>query len=257
MGVLKIKNWAEFQHYKDRNPPWIKLQTNTFKNYDFSRLPDASKLLAVCIWTLAADSKDGSIPADFEYIKRQCNLSDFVKIEHLKELIIKGYVIDASNALTDHKQTACPERETEEEKKEKKRTYVLKEKPNQENFQRFWDLFPRQRRGSKEKAYPAYISALTRATEEQIFKGLDAYCQSREVSEGYAKGAAAWLNDDRWASDYSNQPGGGIPKAQDKLTDAQKAKNLKTRRDKFGQILDNVQEKWLELYEFQHGKVVL
>ena len=42
--MLKIKDWDKFQHYKDRNPPWIKLSTDTFQNYDFSRLQDASKL---------------------------------------------------------------------------------------------------------------------------------------------------------------------------------------------------------------------
>ena len=28
MGSLRVKNWKKFQHYKDRNPPWIKLQWN-------------------------------------------------------------------------------------------------------------------------------------------------------------------------------------------------------------------------------------
>jgi len=23
--MLRVKNWGKFQHYKDRNPPWIKL----------------------------------------------------------------------------------------------------------------------------------------------------------------------------------------------------------------------------------------
>lgn len=109
---LRVKDWDKYQHYKDRNPPWIKLDTQTFTNYDFASLHDASKLLAVCIWTLASRSKDpklGLIPNDLEYIKRQCNLSDFVKPQHLKELILQGYIIDDSDMLASCKQVAIPE----------------------------------------------------------------------------------------------------------------------------------------------------
>jgi len=109
--MLQVKNWAKFQHYKDRNPPWIKLATDVFQNYEFSCLHDASKLLALCIWTLASRSKEGTLPPDFEWIKRQGNLSDFVKKEHLKELIDKGFIIDTSNVLAESLQDAIPETE--------------------------------------------------------------------------------------------------------------------------------------------------
>ncbi|MGI9345551.1 MAG: hypothetical protein ACR2PW_04720 [Gammaproteobacteria bacterium] len=37
------------------------------------------------------------------------------------------------------------------------------------------------------------------------------YAASAEVAQGYAKGAEAWLNDDRWRVDYSvvPKPGNG------------------------------------------------
>lgn len=112
---LFVRGWTKFQHYKDRNPPWIKLATDTFQNYEFSCLPDASKLLAICIWTLAARSKDGSFPADFEYIKRQCNLGPTVCRENLQVLVNKGFVEDRSNLLASCKQSAIPEGEKEGE----------------------------------------------------------------------------------------------------------------------------------------------
>jgi hypothetical protein len=58
---LRVKNWAEFQHYKDRNPPWIKLHRALLDDYEFARLPDASKAHLVLIWLLASQS-DGRIP---------------------------------------------------------------------------------------------------------------------------------------------------------------------------------------------------
>lgn len=118
MNSLKIKDWDKFQHYKDRNPPWIKLSTSLFQDYEFSQLSDASKLLAICIWTLASRSKDvksGSVPNDFEWIKRQCCLGNTIKKEHLKELLDNGFLIDDSIMLADCKQSARPETETETE----------------------------------------------------------------------------------------------------------------------------------------------
>jgi hypothetical protein len=115
VNSLRVKNWSRYQHYKDRCPPWIKLATDTFQNYEFSRLSDASKLLAICIWTLAARSKDGEVPDDFEYIKNQGCLGSLIKQEHLKELIKQGFVELCSETLADCKQTACSEGEGEGE----------------------------------------------------------------------------------------------------------------------------------------------
>lgn len=129
--VLQVRNWAVFQHYKDRNPPWIKLATDTFQNYEFSRLQDASKLLAVCIWTLAARSKDGSVPDDFAYIKSQGCLGELVTEENMQELISSGFLVKASKSLAERKQTACPETEGEgeTEKREKKKNVGEKSPP--------------------------------------------------------------------------------------------------------------------------------
>lgn len=128
---LQIKNWEEFQHYKDRNPPWIKLSTQLFQDYEFACLQDASKLLAICSWTLASkykDPKQGLIPYDFDYIKRQGNLGNSVKPEHLQELIDTGFLIDASKMLASCYQSASPETETETYIKEKDKTNVLSKK---------------------------------------------------------------------------------------------------------------------------------
>lgn len=117
MNCLRVKNWDRYQHYKDRCPPWIKLATDTFQNYDFSRLQDASKLLAICIWTLASRSKDGEIPDDFEFIKAQGCLGPSVKALHLEELVTKGFLDRASESLADCKQSACSEGEGEAEER--------------------------------------------------------------------------------------------------------------------------------------------
>jgi uncharacterized protein YdaU (DUF1376 family) len=79
--------------------------------------------------------------------------------------------------------------------------------PCQENrFPEFWSLFPKQRAGNKEKAEQAYRKATSRASEEAIIQGVRDYIGSDEVARGFAKGAASWLNDDRWTVDYKRTP---------------------------------------------------
>lgn len=74
-----------------------------------------------------------------------------------------------------------------------------------ESFEKFWSIYPKQRAGSKEKAYKSFCKAINenRATEEQIIKSTELYANSDEVKMGYAKGCSAWLNDDRFNVQYN------------------------------------------------------
>ena len=40
-GYFSVRNWDEFQHYKDRDPTWIKLYNRLLDDYAFGLLPDA------------------------------------------------------------------------------------------------------------------------------------------------------------------------------------------------------------------------
>lgn len=115
MPRLIVKKWREFQHYKDRSPPWIKLQKSLLDDYDFHRLPLASKALAPLIWLLASESEDGSIDSDAVKIAFRIRWDIKDVSSGLKSLIIGGFLIDASNALANCKQDACLETETETE----------------------------------------------------------------------------------------------------------------------------------------------
>ena len=73
-----------------------------------------------------------------------------------------------------------------------------------ESFDKFWKLYPKQRAGSKEKAYSAYCKVIRekRSTPDELIASVEKYAQSEEVKRGFAKGCAAWLNDDRFNSRY-------------------------------------------------------
>lgn len=217
INKLQVKNWNKFQHYKDRNPPWIKLATDIFQNYEFSRLEDASKLLAICIFTLASRSSDGSVPYDLDYIKRQCNLGSSIKESHINELIKQGLIVNASVLLAGCKQDAIPETYREEGYSKEVETESI----TRETFEKFFEDFPKLRRGNRDKANTAYRNALKRATAEEIYVGLQSYRSSSESQGKYAKGATAWLNDDRWTNQYEqleNEPNKSIERS--KTTDS-------------------------------------
>jgi biotin operon repressor len=118
------KNWASFQHYKDRNPPWIKLHKGLLNDRAYTRLPLASKALAPLLWLLASESKDGSFNADVEEIAFRLRMSEKEVSQGLSPLIKAGFFIEevssASNALAGCQQVApesCSETETETETK--------------------------------------------------------------------------------------------------------------------------------------------
>lgn len=92
--------------------------------------------------------------------------------------------------------------EKEKEKEQEKETKGgLGEK---EPFADFWAVYPKQRVGNKDKARAAFLRAVKRSglTAEQITAKAAEYAQGEEVARGYAKGAEAWLNDDRFLRSY-------------------------------------------------------
>lgn len=76
-----------------------------------------------------------------------------------------------------------------------------------EEFESFWKEFPKQRIGSKDKAYTSFCRVLKekRATLELLLKSVKQYALSDEVKKGFAKGCAAWLNDDRFNVQYQHE----------------------------------------------------
>lgn len=88
-------------------------------------------------------------------------------------------------------------------------------------FNDFWRVYPKDRAGNKAKAFQAYKKALKegRASScDEINRAAEVYAKSDEVKRGFAKGAAAWLNDDRFKSKYKTEDG----KGSDGLTDFQR-----------------------------------
>lgn len=101
--IIRIPNWANFQQYKDRNPPWIKLHKQLLQNREWEELSgDAAKLL-VELWLLASESKDGTITVATDDLAWRCRRETEQVAALLVELEIGGFldlsVHDASTVI--------------------------------------------------------------------------------------------------------------------------------------------------------------
>lgn len=118
-GFLEVKNFEQFQHYKQRNPPWIKLHAALLDDYEFARLPDAAKMHLMGIWILA--SKTGNkIPADAEWIAKRIGATTPIDLEFLVSTGFISRLRRASDVLAPDKQMPIPSREEERRGKERK-----------------------------------------------------------------------------------------------------------------------------------------
>jgi hypothetical protein len=115
MSKLKVKSWSDFQHYKDRSPPWIKLHKSLLDNFEYQRLPLASKALAPMFWLLASESEDGTIEYDVDKLAFRLRVSTDDICDAINPLIDSGFLVCDTKLLAECSQGACLETETETE----------------------------------------------------------------------------------------------------------------------------------------------
>jgi hypothetical protein len=107
-GFYYIKNWKKFQHYKRRDPPWVKLHRNILSSTDWVGWSDTSRSLAIVLM-LIASQHEGQIPRDRNYIKRVGSLS---KLPNLKPLIDCGFLVDSlAECYQDASKTLAPRKQ--------------------------------------------------------------------------------------------------------------------------------------------------
>lgn len=98
MQYLRIKNYEQYQHYKDRNPPWIKLYRSILNDYEFLQLSLPCRYAYVGCLILASET-DNRIPRDPVYLGQRLgitrdNYPDIDLSEHiLTPLITSGFLL--------------------------------------------------------------------------------------------------------------------------------------------------------------------
>lgn len=115
---LVPKDWAKFQHYRNRRPPWIKLHRHLLDNQRFMCLPLASRALAPMLWLIAAEEDGGVFDTDGLAWRLRC---DEVEVsDGLRGLCEAGLFLDASTLLAPCLQVATSEESRERDREEKR-----------------------------------------------------------------------------------------------------------------------------------------
>jgi len=114
---FRIRNWGQFQHYKNRRPPWIRLYRDLLDDPDFNELDGELVKTLVKLWLAVSDfSVDGTFPD----IKRLALRMHVDSAMLAKQLIQLNHWVecDDSAMLADCTQHAIPEGEQRESRSE-------------------------------------------------------------------------------------------------------------------------------------------
>ena len=186
--LLQPKNWAVFQHYKDRCPPWIKLHRDLLNDRAYMRLPIASKAIAPMLWLLASESKDGVFDGSLDELVFRLHITPKEYQDGVKPLIDNDFFNVVSGVIAECKQVAIPETEGETEgetetKTEKKATSVATPIGVSDSV---WQEFKSLRKAKKAPITQRAIDAITieankagwtleKALEECVVRGWQAF----------------------------------------------------------------------------------
>lgn len=114
---IVIPNWAEFQHYKNRDPSWIKAYTRLLSDDAWMSLTHHQRGILLGLWLIYARS-DGQIRGSTVTVTRQLggDTGQRVTTRDLEALNHAGLIhFSASKPLALRYQAASPEKRREEE----------------------------------------------------------------------------------------------------------------------------------------------
>ncbi len=117
---LRVRNFDTLQHYKDRNPIWIKLYCSILEDYDFARLPDETKFHAVGLMLLASRSNN-KFPEDERWLRSKINAEKELNLDLLLEIRFLEVIKDEKGVKNDEnfdgKRTtnACKSKKTKDD----------------------------------------------------------------------------------------------------------------------------------------------
>lgn len=198
------RNWTEFQHYKDRNPTWIKLHKKLLDDFDFHRLPIASKALAPMLWLLASESPDGSFHANSELIAFRIRWQPQDVEAALSPLIGSGFFNVTefdSKPLATCSADATPEtyKQETEEPLSALPTRKRKSPEETEGFVKFWTVWPRSnRKVDRFKCFEVWRRDGLEAKAAVITDHVGLMKLSRQWRDGYEPAPLKYLKNRRY-----------------------------------------------------------
>ncbi|MHC4574378.1 MAG: hypothetical protein ACYS76_09650 [Planctomycetota bacterium] len=200
---MKIKNWEQFQHYKNRKPPWIRLYRDLLDDDDFADLPDSAVRHLLMFWLIASEDPtlEGNLPTVKKLAFRLRTTEQ--KVEKSISQLSHYLECDASNVLDGCGQVATPEAEAEE----RQRREDTETDARAGDFNQFWSVYPKKvgklaaerawKTAKKNKKLPP-IETVIEAVERQ--KASENW---HKKNGQYIPGPQRWINEGRWMDEQT------------------------------------------------------
>ena len=221
--TYRIRNWNEFQHFKDRMPPWIKLHKRILDQRDINVISDRSFRVLIGLWLLASEDKEmqGGLPeiADIAFRLRMPERDLLKAFQELTPFLER----DDINAISTRYQVDEPETETETytETEGETEERAREGKPKQQKLpgtQRmpfkdraaacgYWDfhrLYPEHRRIDPKRVLPLWEAAikeepeLTRRTITEYVQAMIDLGEWTKDNGRYCPGMVKFFDERHW-----------------------------------------------------------
>lgn len=188
--TVRIKNWAQFQHFKDRRPPWVKLYRDLLDDMEWHEL-DAKAAKALVMFWLIASEADGELP-DTKKLAFRLRMSEkecldvISKLSHWLEhddinAISTRYQVAPVADVSDHQET-----ETE------------KSRDREAAFDSFWQEYPNHTaKANALKAWGKVPAELHPEVMTAVALQKRSPAWTKDGGQ-FVPHAATWLNGKRW-----------------------------------------------------------
>jgi hypothetical protein len=181
---MKIKGWDEFQHFKDRTPPWIKLYRYLLDDPEWHELTGDDSKVLIMLWLLASEDKkmEGNLPS-LKNIAFRLRISE-IKLNQSLSKLNHWLIFDDIKAISECYQVDAPETETETETE----TYL------QSNFNEFWMAYPKK--VGKDIAIRTWKKK--KPNIQEVLNALQWQINTDQWQKGIIPNPATYLNEGRW-----------------------------------------------------------
>ena len=198
---MKVKNWSDFQHFKDRTPPWIKLYRYLLDDPDWHELSGDDAKMLIMIWLIASEDKnmDGNLPP-LKTLAFRLRISES-KLKQSLNKLNNWLIQDDINVISNCHQLDIPETETETETEIEKETYSCAN-----DFETFWANYPKKK--SKGDALKAWKAKKPRIDDVMFALSWQKESNDWNKSNGqFIPYPASYLNSEGWKDEEPDNSG--------------------------------------------------